>query len=81
MGLHEKVCHTKLDKGMAIVCFFINLMIFPGLGTMIAGAIKGGEYLAPGIIIGLLQFFTAWLIIGWLWSIYTSYCQLKHAKD
>ena len=79
--MHKKVTHTDNAKMMALICLIVNLIVCPGLGTMIAGVIRGDEYMMPGIVIGLLQFFTAMFLVGWIWAIYTSYCQIKNSKD
>ena len=58
---------VKLDKGLAIVCLILNI-IFPGVGTMIS-ACTGSKFNQLALIYGILQLLTAFLIVGWIWSI------------
>ena len=58
---------VKLDKTLAIVCLVLNI-ILPGVGTMIS-ACTGSDFNATALIYGVLQLLTAWLIVGWIWSI------------
>jgi len=67
----DAVVHVKHPK-MGVVVFICNI-IWPGFGTVIAGFLAGDEYIVNNLTVGILQFCTAWLLIGWLWSMYTGY--------
>lgn len=58
----------SVDKPLHIIIFIINIF-FPGIGTMISGCIAKSGFSGYTIVIGLLQLLTAWIIVGWVWSI------------
>lgn len=58
----------SLGKGLALVLLILNI-IFPAWGTFLSACL-GKEFKSTQIIVGLLQFFTCFLIIGWIWSIW-----------
>ncbi len=58
----------SLNKGLAIVLLILNC-ILPSLGTFLSACL-GSSFKMDQIIVGLLQFFTCFLIIGWIWSIW-----------
>ena len=60
------------EKWVAIVMCILNVLL-PGVGTMIAACAGSGVVKKAQIVIGLLQFFTAYILIGWIWSIYWGY--------
>ena len=63
----------KLSKPLAIFCAVINV-ILPGFGTITASCLTSEEKVSKTqIYIGLLQFLTGVLIVGWIWSMYWSY--------
>ncbi len=66
MALSDNV-PTVERSPMGILCLILNILL-PGIGTIVAGVVAKGN-LARDIIIGLLQFFTSGIIIGWIWSI------------
>lgn len=51
----------------AIILLIINIF-FPGWGTIIMSFIGG--FKVKTLIVGILQFLTAFIIIGWIWSIW-----------
>ena len=59
---------VKVPKDWALVVLIVNI-IFPGIGTIIAGYCDGGIN-TNCLGVGILQMLTAWLIIGWIWSIW-----------
>ena len=54
------------------IIFFILNIFFPGSGTISAG-ICGRKVNWKAVLVGLLQFFLAFVIIGWIWSIWWGY--------
>ena len=62
------------------VTFILNF-IFPGVGTMVASCydVKGFNF--QQFWIGILQAFTCFLIIGWIWSIWWGYQIVDRAND
>ena len=61
---HEAV--HPMPHSIAVCCLILNIF-FPGLGTIINAC--HGHHAATGVIIGILQSFTAILLFGWIWSI------------
>lgn len=57
-----------LNPALAVILLIVNIFL-PGVGTMILGCLNGGCNWTH-IIVGLLQFITAGIIIGWIWSIW-----------
>ena len=61
---------VKVDKNMALLCLILNCIPFTsGVGTMVSACINPGEFNTMALVFGLLQLLTAWLLIGWIWSI------------
>ena len=58
---------VKLDRCLAITCLILNIF-FPGVGTMVS-ACGGKDFNSDALIFGILQLLTAFLIVGWIWSI------------
>ena len=58
---------VKVPEPMHIVCFILNIFV-PGCGTCIS-AFFDSEVNVTALVFGLLQFFLAWTIICWIWSI------------
>ena len=80
-GMREKVNNTSNNKMVAIICAIVNLFFWPGAGTAAAGIIKGGDYMMPGLCIGLCQFLLIEIIFGYIWAAWTSWKQFKCAKS
>ena len=51
------------------IIFLVLNVIFPGLGTILS-ACCGSDLKVWPVMVGLVQMFTSFLIIGWLWSIW-----------
>lgn len=57
-----------IDTNMALVCLLLNVLVMPGLGTMIHACMTPTP--GAGIIIGLLQLFLSpFFLIGYIWGI------------
>lgn len=72
-----------LTKNYAYMCGIINLVV-PGLGTIVGACICQTETVSKTqTIIGVCQFYTATMIIGYIWSIYWAYLMVTkaHAQD
>ena len=84
--------HKKVNSSIAILALIINMLLFPGLGSLIGGKPKqaaiqivmllcGVLFLAFGIGSAWFRFFGAILISGaWLWALVTSIIILKHSE-
>ncbi|MES1912233.1 MAG: hypothetical protein MHM6MM_004544 [Cercozoa sp. M6MM] len=66
----------KVSETMGVICFILDIFL-PGIGTLLAGATEGKT---DTMIIGVLQFFLAVFLVGWLWSIYWGYLIWKKSK-
>ena len=67
-----KTTVKKVGKPAHLILFILNI-IWPGLGTILAGVIGESGCHPMTILVGVLQMFTSWLIIGWIWSIWWGY--------
>ena len=70
----------KVSQNTARCAQILNC-IFPGVGTMVASCydVKGFNF--QQFWIGILQAFTCFLIIGWIWSIWWGYQIVDRAND
>ena len=70
----ERIVQVPLvSKPVAVVQGIVNL-VFPGFGTMIAACANEQDTVSKAqISIGLFQFLSSFLIIGWVWAMYWSY--------
>ena len=73
-----KASVVKLDHKLATVCLVCNIA-FPGVGTMVS-ACAGDDFKCMTLVNGLIQFFTSWLIFGWVWSIVHGLWIYKESK-
>mmetsp|Transcript_8854 Transcript_8854/g.26741 ORF Transcript_8854/g.26741 Transcript_8854/m.26741 type:complete len:95 (-) Transcript_8854:260-544(-) len=65
-------------RSHGVLCFILNV-IFPGLGTAVAGLLADRP---SALVVGLLQFLTVpLLLIGWVWSIYWGYLIYQKSKS
>merc|ERR1712060_163858 len=69
---------VSLDRTLAIVLLVVNIFL-PGIGTCISACL-GDSFKCNTLIIGILQFFTSGLVLGWLWSIFHGVLLVKAAK-
>ena len=87
---------NKISEALAIVCLILNIIILPGLGTLIAGKTKEGIWqivlVFGGFILGLL--FTITIIgaiigiplmfgaplAGWIWGIVSGVDIIKNSE-
>jgi hypothetical protein len=70
--------YPSLDIGIAVVILIINI-IFPGVGTMIAGCVSGHN-VGTFICMGIAQIFLSISIFGWIWAIFTGVMIMSHSK-
>ena len=69
----ELVSNVPLvSKPVAIVAAVLNFLI-PGLGTAIAACASQDVVSKSQLMLGLLQFLTSFVLIGWIMSIYWGY--------
>ncbi|KAG2378203.1 hypothetical protein C9374_008346 [Naegleria lovaniensis] len=72
MGLLEDST-PKVEKSMGMIILIINFL-FPGFGTILAAILTSEkEKMTSTLIVGILQMFLSWLLIGWLWAIWWGY--------
>lgn len=62
---------------IAIILLIINIF-FPGIGTIIMSFMGG--FKVKTLIVGIVQLCTAFIIIGWIWSIYWGILCLQKSK-
>ena len=56
-----------LSRQIAFILFFLNLFI-PGFGTILLTCFGGSDNWIEHLLVGLIQFFSFPLLIGWIWS-------------
>ncbi|KAL9654616.1 hypothetical protein ABK040_006678 [Willaertia magna] len=67
-------------KGMGLIILIVNIL-FPGIGTILAGIMtEEKEKSQSAIIVGVLQFILTSCFIGWLWAIYTGFMIMKASE-
>ena len=67
-------------------CLFVLNFLIPGSGTILGtmwtmNQVEDTNNVTVDLIIGIIQFFTAWLIIGWVWSVLWGFLMLKTEVD
>ena len=68
MEMHE-MSLVKIGNRWATLVLVLNILL-PGIGTMIAGCLAGGDSAINNIIVGLLQIvLTPFFLVGWFWSL------------
>lgn len=65
-----------LESNWGTGMFVVNILL-PGVGTLVAG-IKSERNTT--MVIGVLQFLLAFLIVGWIWSIYWGWLIYKKVR-
>ena len=74
--MHNKAI-VKIDKTMALVCFILNIF-GSGIGTLLAGFLKGGDdIIKNNLIVFLIQYLLCFLLVPWLWAIYMGWLIFK----
>ena len=63
----------RTNRGLAIVCLLVNILLMPGLGTLIAGRTKEGVWqlvvLWIGIFLAIFLVGIPLIIIAWVWAL------------
>jgi hypothetical protein len=65
MALQDQVPAVERNP-WGILCLILNIVPWAGIGSIIAGA-KASH--TKTIVFGIIQFVTAVILIGWIWSI------------
>jgi hypothetical protein len=68
--------YPVIEQTPAILCLIVNILLLPGIGTIIAGAMGG----RPMILKGILQLVLTIVIVGWVWSIISAVKIFKNAN-
>ena len=69
----------KLKTPWQYVCFLLNVII-PGSGTMIASCF-GEKWSKTLFLVGLFHLFLAYILIGWVFSIYWGYLIIRKSTE
>ena len=67
-----------VSRPVAIGSAVVNV-ILPGFGTMIAACAAPDTVSKVQLVVGLLQFLTSWILIGWVLSLYWAYLVVMKA--
>ena len=80
----KKVSRTGKSMGLAVVALILNILILPGLGSLIGGKIKAGVWqLVLAIVGAILSIFLIGiplLLAAWIWGIVTGVRLIQEAK-
>ena len=78
MGEHnQKVCGIKAENGMLALLLSILL---GGLGTIIIGFMqKDEDCKKSAMIVGILQWLTSFIFVGYIWAIWTGFKIYKNS--
>ncbi len=74
----------KITEALAIVCLLLNILLMPGLGSIIAG--KTGQGIAQlilfiiGIPLSFILIGIPLIIASWIWALVTGIQIVKEAK-
>jgi len=69
----------KLEKQMGLIVLVLSILA-PGWSSILAGFLAKGDNLKPGVIVGVLQMLTCFLLVGWIWSIWVGYTIYKNSQ-
>jgi len=83
--MKHKARSRKMSQGLAIVCLLLNILVFPGLGTVVGGRVSEGILQIILLIIGIaLSFFLIGIplvILVWVWGLITGIQFIKEAEQ
>ena len=82
MGKQNEACNgIKLEKTMGLVTLILAIAVYPGGSTIFAGIMESGRpNLNNALVVGLIQMFTVWLLVGWIWAIMTGWKIYNNSK-
>ncbi len=71
---------SKVPAPFPIIVLILNI-IFPGWGTILSAFIdeRSNKNMVETLLIGLVQFFFSWTIVGWIFSIVWGYLIYKRS--
>jgi|SRR3989344_664400 len=79
-----KTHHKKSNKNIAIIALLLNVLVVPGLGSLIAGKIKVGIWqlilAVVGALLSLIIIGIPILIAAWIWGLVTGINLVQEAK-
>ena len=79
-----KICGLQipfLEQTTALIFLIMNLIILPGLGTMLVGCFSQNTNCFKWVLLGIAQLLTGMCCVGWIWSIYTSIQLLQFSQS
>ena len=62
----------KVPKIASFICTVVNILL-PGFGTMLAACLTNDYTSKVQLAVGLFQFLSSFLLIGYVWALYWSY--------
>ena len=60
------------DMPIGLYIFIINAFFWPGMGTFIAASYTEQKENKCKLV-GILQWLTTWLLVGWIWSVHVGW--------
>lgn len=75
---------SKKNLGLAIVSLILNILIFPGLGTLVAGKTKTGVWQVVLAVVGAILSFVLIgipiFVAAWIWGLITGIKLIQEAN-
>ena len=75
----------KPDQAMAIVALVLNILVLPGLGSLIGGKTKAGIWqlvlVVVGIPLSIVIIGIPMILAGWIWGIVTGVQLVQEASN
>ncbi|MFA5945017.1 MAG: hypothetical protein WC876_11205 [Candidatus Thermoplasmatota archaeon] len=67
--------YPVIEQTPAILCLIVNVILLPGVGTIIAGYVGKRSLLVKGI----LQLVLTIVLVGWIWAIVSAVKIMKNS--
>ncbi|MBU0977374.1 MAG: hypothetical protein KKD18_03080 [Nanoarchaeota archaeon] len=75
----------KMTMGLAIVSLILNILIIPGLGTLVAGRMRSGVWQLLLAVVGFILSFVLIgipiLIAAWIWGLVSGVRFIQEAES
>ncbi|VVB78173.1 Uncharacterised protein [uncultured archaeon] len=81
---NSKIKTSKISQTLAIVCLLLNILIMPGLGTLIGRKTKEGVWQLVlfwiGVLLAIILIGIPIIIVSWIWGIVSGARLIQESK-